>query len=279
MAMNRAQVAAIGRGLCGSLPQRRAALRLMRAYAGIRRHVQTMLWVRACHSAMVLTLSMLRKKLRQPAITCLGVGALRGRGPLLVDRLGVVTAHTVSPVGHARRIAGLRGMAVPIGVARLRHRHEGLDAVLGQRFDVVELGEAAVGEMLARSRAVLPGQGVVHRQHLAHVGADVVDRHTGDGGALGVGGELDVIGRPETTVGHLHDPRPSTTDAPASKKPPASPFASAAASCGAFLAARSASLRAASCCLACSSYSLGHMYSKLWPPYPLVGIPAYHPQR
>jgi hypothetical protein len=40
-------------------------------------------------------------------------------------------------------------MAVPIGVARLRHRHEGLDAVLGQRFDVVELGEAAVGELLA----------------------------------------------------------------------------------------------------------------------------------
>ena len=37
-------------------------LRLMRAYAGIRRHVQTMLWVRACHSAMVLTLSMLRTR-------------------------------------------------------------------------------------------------------------------------------------------------------------------------------------------------------------------------
>ena len=51
-----------------------------------------------------LTLSMLR----QPAIACLGVGALRGSGPLLIDRLGVVTAHTVSPVGHARRIAGLR---------------------------------------------------------------------------------------------------------------------------------------------------------------------------
>src|SRR6202045_2335588 len=34
---------------------------------------------------------------------------------------------------------------------------------------------------------------------------------------------------------------------------PASPFASAAASCGVFLAARSASLRAASCCLVCSS--------------------------
>jgi hypothetical protein len=35
--------------------------------------------------------------------------------------------------------------------------------------------------MLALSRAVLSGQGVVHRQHLAHVG--VVDRHTGDVGA------------------------------------------------------------------------------------------------
>jgi hypothetical protein len=28
---------------------------------------------------------------------------------------------------------------------------KGLDAVLGQRLDVVQLGEAAVGEMLARS--------------------------------------------------------------------------------------------------------------------------------
>ena len=37
--------------------------------------------------------------------------------------------------------------------------------------------------------------------------SEFVDRHTGDGGALGVGGELDVVGRPETTVGHLHDPR------------------------------------------------------------------------
>src|ERR1700686_3589931 len=62
MAMNRAQVAAIERGLCGSLSQRRAALRLMRAYAVIRRQLQTMLWVRACHSGMVLTLSMLRTR-------------------------------------------------------------------------------------------------------------------------------------------------------------------------------------------------------------------------
>ena len=53
MAMNRAQVAAIACGVCGSLPRRRAAAASDGAYAGIRRHVQTMLWVRACHSAMV----------------------------------------------------------------------------------------------------------------------------------------------------------------------------------------------------------------------------------
>ena len=31
-------------------------------------------------------------------------------------------------------------------------------------------------------------------------------QRTGDGGALGVAGELDIVGRPETAVGHLHDP-------------------------------------------------------------------------
>src|SRR5580704_1558536 len=127
MAMNRPQVAAIERGLCGSLPQRRAAAasddlcrhQTPRADHVVGESVPQRDGLDLVHAA--------HKKLRQPAITCLGVGALRGRGPLLVDRLGIVTAHTVSPVGHARRIAGLRGMAVPIGVARLRHRHEGLE--------------------------------------------------------------------------------------------------------------------------------------------------------
>src|SRR5580704_9264247 len=60
MAMNRAQVAAIEWRTLRQLAA--PPLRLMGAYAGIRRHVQTMLWVRACHSAMVLTLSMLRTR-------------------------------------------------------------------------------------------------------------------------------------------------------------------------------------------------------------------------
>ena len=39
-------------------------LRGMQAHASMRRQVQTMLWVRACHRAMVLTLSMLRTRNR-----------------------------------------------------------------------------------------------------------------------------------------------------------------------------------------------------------------------
>ena len=64
MAMNRAQVAAIDMSADFAAACHSAAppLRLTRAYTGIRRHVQTMLWVRACHSAMVLTLSMLRTR-------------------------------------------------------------------------------------------------------------------------------------------------------------------------------------------------------------------------
>src|ERR1700680_4514599 len=82
MAMNRAQVAAIECGLCGSLPQRRAAAA---SDGGLCRHqtpgadhvvgesVPQRDGLDLVHAA--------HKKLRQPAITCLGVGALRGRGP------------------------------------------------------------------------------------------------------------------------------------------------------------------------------------------------------
>jgi hypothetical protein len=92
--------------------------------------------------------------------------------------------------------------------------------------------------------------------NIAHVGADVVDRHIGDGGALGVGDELDVIGRPETTVGHLHDPRLRIGRGGArllGRWFPGFALRIRSRVLRRFLAARSASLRAGSCCLACSS--------------------------
>lgn len=53
----------------------------------------------------------------------------------------------------------------------------------------------------------MTGQGIVHRRHLAHVGTNVVDRYSRDRSALCVCRKLNVIGWPETTVGHLHHPR------------------------------------------------------------------------
>src|ERR1700712_4930036 len=60
--------------------------------------------------------------------------------------------------------------------------------------------------MLAWPFAILLGQRIVHGCHLAHIGADVVDRHAGDRRALCIGGKLDVVGWTETTISHLHHP-------------------------------------------------------------------------
>jgi len=38
-------------------------------------------------------------------------------------------------------------------------------------------------------------------------------QRTGDGGALGVAGELDIVGRPETAIGPLHGPGLSVVEA------------------------------------------------------------------
>lgn len=47
---------------------------------------------------------------------------------------------------------------------------------------------------------------LVHRCHLAHVGADGVDRDPGNRPTSGIAGELHVVGGPVAAVGHLHDP-------------------------------------------------------------------------
>jgi hypothetical protein len=94
------------------------------------------------------------------AVCVRGGVATRGRGPLLVDRFGVVTAHTVSPVGHARRIAGLRGMAVPIGVARLCR------ALLRLSGEVRRIEVVLSGNSHQREQGIAPGVGQ-RRPHAA----------------------------------------------------------------------------------------------------------------
>jgi hypothetical protein len=68
-------------------------------------------------------------------------------------------------------------MAVATRIAGLGHRDIGLDRGPRQGRDVVVLGKAAVGQMLARAAAVAGGQRLGHGRQLAHVGAEIVDRH------------------------------------------------------------------------------------------------------
>jgi hypothetical protein len=84
------------------------------------------------------------------SIAGLGVERFRGCRPLLVDRL---CRHALSPLGHRRGVVGPRLVAVTGLVVRHGHRHEGLDAGQGQRRDVVEPGEAAIGQIPARPPA------------------------------------------------------------------------------------------------------------------------------
>src|SRR5271157_2077727 len=105
------------------------------------------------------------KELRQPTIADLCVGTFSGRRALLVDFLGLITAHAFAPFGHAGRVIGLRRVAITACVARFWHRGKGFHTVLRQGFDITKLDEAAVDEMLAWSLAIISGQCIVHWCH------------------------------------------------------------------------------------------------------------------
>src|SRR5690349_9739925 len=69
------------------------------------------------------------KELRQSPIARLSVGAFSGRRALLVDVLGLATAHALAPFGDTRLVAREWRMRVAAGIARLRHWCEDFDAV------------------------------------------------------------------------------------------------------------------------------------------------------
>src|SRR4051794_1464524 len=97
------------------------------------------------------------QELRQSAIARLRVGAFRGRRALLVDVLGLVTAHALAPRGDTGLVARERRVGGAAGIARLRHRRERFDTVPRKRFDIVEPDEAAIDKMLTWPFAILPG--------------------------------------------------------------------------------------------------------------------------
>ena len=100
----------------------------------------------------------------------------------------------------------LRGVSITALVARRRHGRVDVDASFFQFLDVVEFDVAAIGQMLARTFAVVLRQSRIHRRHLSHVGAAVVDGDAGDRAAARIGGELHIVGRSKAAIGHLHHP-------------------------------------------------------------------------
>jgi hypothetical protein len=78
------------------------------------------------------------------------------------------------------------------------------DAGFFQSLYVIEFGVASIGQMLAWPFAVILRQGFVHPRHLAHVGTVAVGSDASNRAALRIGGELHVVGRPESAIRHLH---------------------------------------------------------------------------
>lgn len=97
------------------------------------------------------------RKAQQAMIATLGVGALGRGGALLVDLLGLLGAHAPAPGRDAGPIAGQRRVRVAAVVLGLGRRREDGDTGGGERLDVGERDEAAIGEVLGRAPAVGAG--------------------------------------------------------------------------------------------------------------------------
>src|SRR3546814_16953214 len=81
------------------------------------------------------------------------------------------------------------------------------DASLGRPFGIVVLVKAAVDQMAPGPAAVALLHALKHRPHQAAVGAAGQRRDIDHDLALHHGGDLTVVGGPETALGHLHAPR------------------------------------------------------------------------
>src|SRR4051794_11150721 len=74
-------------------------------------------------------------------------------------------------------------------------------------LDVGEPAEPTISKVPGRRLAIALLELLEHRTQLADVAAAGVDRDADDHLTIGIAGHLDVVGRPETAVRHLHHPR------------------------------------------------------------------------
>src|SRR3546814_114210 len=127
-------------------------------------------------------------------------------GATPVDRLAMGALHAPAPGCNTRAVLGAGRIGIGLVLAA-RRRAVDPDASLGRPFGIVVLVKAAVDQMAPGPAAVALLQALKHRPHQAAVGAAGQRRDIDHDLALRHGGDLTVVGGPETAVGHLHDAR------------------------------------------------------------------------
>jgi len=122
-----------------------------------------------------------------------------------VHPLAERAAHQLAPDRHPGTVARPRGIGI-FAIASLSRDHRG--GVVGPGpFNVGELAKPAIGQIPGRRLAIAVLELLEHRTQLANVAAAGVDRDPDDHLTVGIARHLDIVGRPEAAVRHLHHPR------------------------------------------------------------------------
>ncbi|CAI08693.1 hypothetical protein ebA4532 [Aromatoleum aromaticum EbN1] len=145
-------------------------------------------------------------KLLQAAVAGLRIDAFGGGCAPLVDGLRFVRAHALPPRRYCGAVASLGLVRIDCLVLGRGYRtiHNG---VLGGLLDLRVADEPPVdqpcfGRLAAALRDLLD-----HRHHLPLVAADRGHLDADDHQAIGIRGQLRVVGGPEAAVAHLHHRR------------------------------------------------------------------------
>src|SRR6266446_6826847 len=140
----------------------------------------------------------------------IGVDGLAGRRSLPVNRLALRARHAPLPRQYRRAVPRLRlQLAAPTGrISRRLRGHEQFHPLLLRLLEVGQAQVPAVQQVLLHLASAALLHLLPHRfAQPRRVRSFIADLHSHDGAALGVGRQLNVASRVESSVGHLHHPR------------------------------------------------------------------------
>src|SRR3972149_6470918 len=143
-------------------------------------------------------------ELLQIAVASQGVNTFRRRGPLLIDFLGLRRGHPLPPCAHCRAVVMSRIMITAVRIFRFLHRGVHRSAFALHLSDIFLGGESAVDQRFIGHLFIPRLMLFDHRRQLPPIAAAGNHLHTGDDLCFRVRGQLHVISRVKTAVGHLH---------------------------------------------------------------------------